>query len=223
MAATTDEAWGETARTEPRWPASVAVVVAALLYLFMLGKFTLGPPWIIPAIEALILIPLSIVAPLRKPNEERLVQYAAFSVIAIAGITNITSLVQLIHAVVYHAKSVTGPELLFSSIAIWLTNVIVFSLWFYELDRGGPDDRLSPDHGKPDFLFPQMATPGCTHEHWAPTYFDYLYVSFTNATAFSPTDTMPLTRSCKALMIVESLVSLLTISIVASRAINILG
>lgn len=223
MAATTDDAWGDTARTEPRWHASVAVVVAALLYLFMLGKFTLGPPWIIPAIEALILIPLSIVAPRRKPNEERLVRYAAFAVIAIAGIANITSLVQLIHAVVYHAKSVTGPELLFSSIAIWLTNVIVFSLWFYELDRGGPDERLSPEHARPDFLFPQMTTPGCTHEQWAPSYFDYLYVSFTNATAFSPTDTMPLTPVCKALMLVESLVSLLTISIVASRAINILG
>ena len=157
MGATTDRAWGEVARTEPRWPASVAVVVAALLYLFMLGKFTLGPPWIIPAIEALILIPLSIAAPRRKPGEERVVQYAAFSIIGIAGIANVTSLVQLIHAVVYHAKSVTGAELLFSSIAIWLTNVIVFSLWFYELDRGGPDDRLSADHGKPDFLFPQMA------------------------------------------------------------------
>lgn len=223
MTAKPDEAWGEAAATEPRWPASVAVVVAGILYLILPGKFTIGPVWAIPLIEALILIPLSVVAPRRKPNEERLTQYAAFSIIAIAGVANITSLVQLIHAVIYHSKSVTGPELLVSSIAIWLTNVIVFSLWYYELDRGGPDDRLSPEHSQPDFLFPQMMTPECTHERWAPAYFDYLYLSFTNATAFSPTDTMPLTPPAKALMLVESLASLLTISIVASRAINILG
>ena len=222
MAAQTEEAWGETSRVEPRWPASAAVVVAALLYFTLPGKFTLGPTWVIPAIEALILIPLSIVAPNRHAHEDRPVQYAAFSIIAIANLANVVSLVLLIRALVYHGKSVTGPELLFSSIAIWLTNVIVFSLWYYELDRGGPDDRLRDDHDRPDFLFPQMSTPGCTHERWAPSYFDYMYLSFTNATAFSPTDTMPLTPAAKALMLVQSLASLLTVTIVASRAVNIL-
>jgi uncharacterized membrane protein len=223
MSATTENAWGEAARSEPRWPASLAVVVAGICYLILPGKFTLGPSWVIPLIEAFVLIPLSIAAPERRPHEKWLVQYAAFAIIAIAEIANITSLTQLIHALVYNAKTVSGPELLVSSIAIWLTNVIVFSLWFYELDRGGPDDRLRREHGKPDFLFPQMSTPGCTHERWAPTYFDYLYLSFTNATAFSPTDTMPLTPAAKALMLIESLASLLTITIVASRAVNILA
>ena len=219
----TGEAWGERSRAEARWPASLAVVAAAALYLTLPGKFTLGPTWIIPAIEALILIPLSIAAPMRHPHEKQAVQYAAFVIIGIANVANVASLVLLIRALVYDAKSVTGPELLFSSIAIWLTNVIVFSLWFYELDRGGPDDRLRDDHGRPDFLFPQMSTPGCTHDRWAPIYFDYLYLSFTNATAFSPTDTMPLTPTAKALMLVQSLASLLTVTIVASRAVNILA
>jgi len=223
VAATTEKAWGETARTEPRWPASLAVVVAALLNFTLPGKFTLGPTWMIPALEALILVPLSIAAPKRRAREGRAAQYAAVALIGIANIANVTSLIQLIRSLVFHATRVTGPELLFSSIAIWLTNVVVFSLWYYELDRGGPDDRLRPDHRRPDFLFPQMATPGCTHEHWSPQYFDYLYLSFTNATAFSPTDTMPLTQPAKALMLLESLASLLTITIVASRAINILG
>ena len=223
MAATTDKAWGETSRTEPRWPASIAVAVAAALYLILPGKFTIGPGWLIPLIEGMVLVPLSIVAPRRRANESRFTQYAAFSIIAIAGVANITSLSQLIHALVYHGKNVTGPELIVSSIATWLTNVIVFSLWYYELDRGGPDERLSPEHGQPDFLFPQMTAPGSTPVGWAPSYFDYLYLSFTNATAFSPTDTMPLTPAAKALMLVESLASLLTITIVASRAVNILG
>jgi uncharacterized membrane protein len=223
MTAQSEKAWGDASRVEPRWPASLAVVVAALLYFTLPGKFTLGPTWVIPAIEALILIPLSIAAPNRRAHEERPVQYAAFGIIGIANVANVASLVLLIRALVFHGKTVTGPELLFSSIAIWLTNVIVFSLWYYELDRGGPDDRLRADHDKPDFLFPQMATPGCTHDSWAPNYFDYLYLSFTNATAFSPTDTMPLTPSAKALMLLESLASLLTITIVASRAVNILA
>jgi uncharacterized membrane protein len=223
MAATTKKAWGETSASEPRWPASLAVVFSAILYVALPGKFTMGPPWIIPALEALILIPLLIVAPRRKPHEGRVTQYATFLIVAIAEAANVMSLFQLIHTLVFDSKSVTGSELLFSSIAIWLTNVIVFSLWYYEIDRGGPDERLLPDHVRPDFLFPQMSTPGCTHERWSPTFFDYLYLSFTNATAFSPTDTMPLTPAAKALMLVESLVSLLTISIVASRAVNILA
>ena len=164
MAATTDKAWGETSRTEPRWPASIAVVVAAALYFMLPGKFTIGPVWLIPLIEGLVLVPLSIAAPKRRPHESVVTQYAAFSIIAIAGIANITSLSQLIHALIYHGKNVTGPELIVSSIAIWLTNVIVFSLWYYELDRGGPDERLRTEHGEPDFLFPQMSTPGSTRD-----------------------------------------------------------
>jgi len=99
----------------------------------------------------------------------------------------------------------------------------VFALWFWELDRGGPDERMRADHGPPDFLFPQMVTPECTLGSWAPRFFDYLYLSFTNATAFSPTDTMPLSTGAKMLMLAESLASLATIAIVASRAVNILG
>src|SRR5258706_11315506 len=90
-----------------------------------------------------------------------------------------------------------GRELVFSSVAIWLTNVIVFALWYWELDRGGPHARHSAQHREPDFLFPQMSTPGAGRPEWAPDFVDYLFVSFTNATAFSPTDTMPLTQLAK--------------------------
>ena len=217
------DSWGTVAASEPRWPASLAIVIVATLNFVLPGKFTLGPPWLFPALEMLLLLPLSVAAPRRKPQEPRWEQVAGIVLIALANLANVTSLILLIRQLIFNAKDITGKELLYSSVAIWLTNVVVFALWYWELDRGGPDDRMRADHGPPDFLFPQMVTPGCAAENWTPAFFDYLYLSFTNATAFSPTDTMPLTVQAKLLMLVSSLASLATIAIVASRAINILG
>ncbi len=219
-------AWGMPTHKEPRWPASLAVLAALALYWFLPEKLTLGPTWLLPVLELALLIPLSIVAPTRHKDEPRGQRYAAVALIALVNAANIISLALLVHDLLQgkaNGKQIVGPQLLISSILIWLTNVIVFGLWYWELDRGGPDDRSHPAHREPDFLFPQMTTPHCTHAHWAPTFMDYLYVSFTNATAFSPTDTMPLTPKAKALMAIQSLISLLTIALVAARAVNILG
>lgn len=217
------KAWGGAAKSEPRWPASLAIVIVAALNFVLPGKFTLGPPWLFPLLEMVLLVPLSIVAPRRRPDERRWERLAAIALIGIANLANVTSLFFLIQRLIFTGKDITGKELLYSSVAIWLTNVVVFALWYWELDRGGPDSRLRADHGPPDFLFPQMVTPECSATNWSPAFFDYLYVAFTNATAFSPTDTMPLTTWAKMLMLVESLASLATIAIVASRAINILN
>jgi hypothetical protein len=217
------QAWGTAACSEPRWPASLAIVCAALLNYMLPGKFTLGPPWAVPLIEMAILIPLSIAAPRRTPHERKPVQIAAVGLIVVANAANVASLIFLIRHLLFDSKTVTGIELLYSSVAIWLTNIIVFALWYWELDRGGPDERMLADHRAPDFLFPQMVTPDCTNADWTPGFIDYIYVSFTNATAFSPTDTMPLTPWAKSLMLIESVASLATIAIVASRAINILS
>lgn len=223
MSSTPSKAWGIAGPSESRFPATLAIVLAAALNFVLPGKFTLGPPWLFPVIEMAIVIPLLIVSPKRRPSERRFEQIAAIGLIAIANVANVTSLFLLIRHLIFNGKTITGPELLYSSVAIWLTNVIVFALWFWEIDRGGPDDRMRSDHGAPDFLFPQMVTPDCAAANWTPLFFDYLYLSFTNATAFSPTDTMPLSGVAKMLMLVESLASLATIAIVASRAINILG
>ncbi len=217
------KAWGAAGPSESRMPATLAIVIAAALNYVLPGKFTAGPPWLFPLIEMAIVIPLLIARPRRRPTEARWEQIAAVVLIAVANIANVTSLYLLIRHLITSGKDITGPELLYSSVAIWLTNVIVFALWFWEIDRGGPDDRMRADHGPPDFLFPQMVTPDCALEAWTPRFFDYLYVSFTNATAFSPTDTMPLSPVAKMLMLAESLASLATIAIVASRAINILS
>jgi hypothetical protein len=113
--------------------------------------------------------------------------------------------------------------LIFSGVALWVTNVLLFGLWYWELDRGGPLERARRSRLAPDFLFPQMADAApFTRPNWVPGLVDYLYVSFTNATAFSPTDTMPLSQTAKSLMTAQSVVSLLIVVLVVARAVNIL-
>ncbi|MBC5823483.1 MAG: DUF1345 domain-containing protein [Candidatus Eremiobacteraeota bacterium] len=216
-------AWGVTAAEEPRWRASLAVLVALLLYVTLPQRLTIGPQWLAPIFELALLIPLSVLAPNRTSRERRWQRNAAITLIAIVNAANLVSLVLLVHFLVAPGAKATGSELIVSSIEIWLTNVIVFALWYWELDRGGPHERTSEQHRAPDFLFPQMVTPDCAPPDWSPTFVDYLFVSFTNATAFSPTDTMPLSPAAKALMIVQAIASLLTVALVAARAVNILG
>jgi hypothetical protein len=207
---------------ESRWPASLAVAAAIVLYLTLPADLQLGPGWVLPALEGAILIPLAVARPLRTAGESGSSRMAAIALIGLANIGNVASLVLLIHHLLIH-QQISGRTLLFSAIQIYLTNVIIFGLWYWELDRGGPVRRLGGFAGYPDFLYPQMNTPDRAPPGWRPLFIDYLYVSLTNATAFSPTDTMPLTRRAKLLMSVQSMASLLTVALVAGRAVNILN
>jgi hypothetical protein len=219
-----EPSWGLPAKVpESRHPAQVAILCAAALNFVLPGKFTLGPPWFIPVIELALLIPLFFVSHRKLAQRAaRMRQMAALTLIGIVSVSNIISLILLIRLLLFNAKAVNGLELIYSSVAIWATNVLVFALWYWQLDRGGPEERVSPEHEEPDFLFPQMVTPGSAKADWSPNFFDYLYVAFTNATAFSPTDTMPLTVTAKMLMMFQATASLATIAIVASRGIGIL-
>ncbi len=217
-----DPAWGLAAKSEPRWPASLAVLVAAALNFALPARYTMGPGWLEGALVIVILIPLTLAAPRRLPKEERWHQVLAVVLIAVVNLFNVSSLALLIRQLVSDAKSITGSHLLVSALVIWVTNIIVFGLWYWEVDRGGPDDRLREAHGAPDFLFPQMITPDCAKPDWSPSFLDYVYVAFTNSTAFSPTDTYPLTPWAKTLMTLQAVVSLIAIAIVISRAVNIL-
>jgi hypothetical protein len=140
----------------------------------------------------------------------------------IVNLANLYSIVLLAYYLIHGGKA-GGHELIVSSIAIWLTNVVIFGLWYWEIDRGGPGARTHPVQQPPEFLYPQMANPALASKSWRPTLLDYLYVSLTNATAFSPTDTMPLSPRAKGLMAVQSLASLMTVALVAARAVNILS
>ena len=206
---------------EPRWPASLAVTAALLLYVTLPGELTVGPAWVIPALEGALLVPLTLRAPYRHREEARLIRLASLVLIALVNLANVASLGLLVH-VVLSGVVVSGRQLIFSGIQIWLTLILVFALWYWEVDRGGPTIRGHADQRDPDFLFPQMATPELRQADWRPGFVDYLYLSFTNATAFSPTDTMPLSLRAKLLMLVEALASITTVVMVAGRAVNIL-
>lgn len=215
-------AWGVPAPARTYWPARAAVLVAMSLYLVLPDLLIPYPRWIVPTLEGAVLVALSLVAPHRTTIDHPARRILAIVLIGLISAANTLSLGLLVHELL-HGGAQEGRLLILSSIAIWLTNVIVFALWYWELDRGGPFKRHQAMHREPDFLFPQMATPGAGPPTWAPGFMDYLYVSLTNATAFSPTDTMPLTTMAKSLMAVQSIASLLTVAVVAARAVNILS
>ncbi|MDQ2744464.1 MAG: DUF1345 domain-containing protein [Chloroflexota bacterium] len=214
-------AWGEASHSEPRWPAVIAVVLAIVLYQTLPSKLTIGPPWALSVIEGALLLPLLATSPRRTNRESRWQRVFALVVIALINLANVISLVALVQSLVSGHKE-AARQLIFFSMQIWFTNVLVFALWYWELDRGGPGQRCLRKHREPDFLFPQMATPAAATAGWHPSFVDYLYVSFTNATAFSPTDTMPLTEWAKLLMMIQAFASLITVALVAARAVNVL-
>jgi uncharacterized membrane protein len=214
--------WGAPTPGESRWPATVAVAATLVIQAALPGRLTIGPWWIIPSLELCLLIPLIIANPSRLTASSRDVRALSISLIALVSAANIVSLGLLIRVLVDGTK-VNGKPLILAAVGIWFTQVLVFGLWYWESDRGGPVARTRADHGPPDFLFPQMENPGVHRGDWYPTLYDYVYISLTNSTAFSPTDTMPLTTRAKALFAAQSLVSLATIAVVGARAVNILS
>lgn len=200
----------------------MVVLAALLLDLALPSKLTIGPSWLLPSVEGLLLLGLVIASPQPTLRHSQVRRHLAISLIALVSAVNIFSLGLLTHYLL-HGEIKNGRELVFSGIALWGTNVLLFGLWYYELDRGGPVARAFGEEHYADFLFPQMtdaapyAQPG-----WKPRLIDYLYTSLTNATAFSPTDTMPLSANAKWLMSVQALVALATIGLVLARAVNIL-
>lgn len=215
--------WGAASRTESRWPASLAVLAAMGLQVVLPDRVLvgLGSRWLAPALEGILAGSLLVARPRRHSSESARLRMAAISLIALINVANFVTLAELVYRLLY-TPSTAGRTLVIASVPIWLTNVIVFALWYWELDRGGPAARLDSGHRQPDFLFPQMTAPEATKPGWSPTFLDYVYVAFTNATAFSPTDAMPLTVWAKILMMLQSMASLLTVALVISRAVNIL-
>jgi len=213
--------WGYPSAGESRWPAIGAVFMALILQLLLPDRLTPGPRYVLPILEVLLLVPLIVVNPSKLTKESRNMRAFSIAVIALINAANIASIGLLLH-VLLNNSATNGRELIYAAVGIWLTLVLVFGLWYWELDRGGPLARCSSDHEPPDFMFPQMENPGLTRSRWAPSFLDYMYVSLTNATAFSPTDTMPLRPRTKVLMGIQGLASLTTIAVVGARAVNIL-
>ncbi|CAN5450937.1 hypothetical protein BH10PAT3_BH10PAT3_7520 [soil metagenome] len=204
---------------EPVWHVQIAVMLAIVLQIALNNKLTIGPKYLVAGFEALLLLSLAVLGPRVRVLRHSL----AVMLIGVVSIANISSLVLVIHSL-FGAGRVTGKDLIVSGMVIYMTNIIIFGLWYWELDSGGVQGQ-AVEVAPIDFLFPQM-TPG---EHvikpglWAPTFFDYLYISITNASAFSPSDTLPLTHRAKLLMTIQSMTSLLTVALVAARAVSILA
>jgi hypothetical protein len=149
-------------------------------------------------------------------------RFASLALIGFMSLANAASGIRLIVDLVRAQHDWKPAGLLLTGGAIWLTNVIVFGIWYWEFDRGGPLERAAGSQPYPDFVFPQMTNPELAPADWEPGFVDYLYVSFTNAMAFSPTDTMPMTRWAKLTMLLQSLISVVTLVLVVARAVNIL-
>jgi uncharacterized membrane protein len=198
------------------------ILAAAIALDFGLPKrLTIGPSWVLPGLETLALLGLLAASPHPRMRHSPLRRRLAISLTGLVSAANIVSLVALAsHLLRGHVNN--GRELIASGILLWVTNVLLFGVWYWQLDRGGPVARATDPDVYPDFIFPQMTDPKFAPADWHPGLIDYLYVSFTNATAFSPTDTMPLSPVAKLLMSAQSLAALVTIGLVFARAVNIL-
>lgn len=207
--------------SEPFWPVQATILAAIALQLLLPSRLTVGPRWLIPTLEGALLIGMFLATPRELEGEHPVRRAVAIGLTAFVSAANIYSLASLTHYLLHHNID-KGKELIVAGVLIWLTNFLIFALWYWELDRGGPGRRAEGNDGPPDFLFPQMSDDTIEPRSWRPKFIDYLYVSLTNATAFSPTDTMPLSGIAKSVMGLQSLVSLVTIGLIVSRAVNIL-
>lgn len=207
---------------DPIWHVQLTVALALLLQLGLPDKFVAGPRFALPILEALLMLSLFLTSKKRMFSNLILRKVSSVTLIVFIGIANIYALERLAHILLVGGKVADGHGLILTATNIFFTNVIVFGLLYWEMDSGGPVKRTQDNVRDRDFSFPQMQNPELAPIGWLPNFVDYLYLSLTNATAFSPTDTMPLTRIAKVLMGTQSLVSLATLALVASRAVNIL-
>ena len=203
---------------EPRWPAFVAMLAASGVYLALPEPLSVGPSWLLPVVVAFLLIPIIVSYRVGHYNVTRILTFTANGIITFAMVA---SLVLLVQGIPQHLE--TPKALLRSAGALWLANILVFALWYWKLDAGGPTGReRSRGLENSSFLFPQMLSRDDEDSSWSPNFVDYLFLAFNTSTAFSPTDTAVLSRWAKLSMMLQSLISLMIVALLAARAVNIL-
>lgn len=215
-------AWLRPSAGEWRWPVGLAVVVAIALQLLVPRHLAFQPWWLLPAVESALFVALMTANPTRINRESAALRLVGLALVVVASVATAWSVLRLVYVLAYGVVDVDAVGLLLTGGAIWLINVIVFALWYWETDRGGPAARANARRADPAFLFAQMTVPELTPRDWTPVFVDYLYLSFTNSTSFSPTDTLPLSRWAKLAMMFQSAVSLATVVLVLARAVSIL-
>jgi uncharacterized membrane protein len=207
--------------SEPFWPAQLTAAAALVLYLTLPHRLIMGPRWLVPGVEGALLLGLVLTTPTRHRNQSARLRGLIVALVGLVSVTTLISLALLARYLI-EGSHTRGHALLFAGVVLWLTNVLIFGIWYWELDGGGPGRRPAGRREGADFLFPQMTMPGLD-ARWRPGFADYLYTSYTNATALSPTDTLPLSQVAKLLMALQSLIALLKLVLVVARAVNALG
>jgi hypothetical protein len=212
------EAPAHLERRNPVYPAQLTLLVAIALGLLLPGRMTIGRPWFLPAGEAAVLLALFVTTERHPDDEDPWRRRARVALVAFVSAANLFALIALVQALL-EGGAEDGRPLLVGGAVLWLTAVLLFGIWFWELDRGGPIRRLTGNELKPDFLYVQESDLGW--EGWRPGITDYLYVSLTNASSFSTSEDMtPVTQKAKVLLSLQTLASLLTTTIVVAYAVN---
>ena len=210
-------------KDEPRWPPTLAILVVLLVMIELPPHVLVRPIWVSRLAGLAALVPMAAVALTTASTRWLRIERTIIMLIAVAYIANtIIELADMIGIITLHPPESRSLALLTSSVTIWVTNVLTFSLLYWQIDRGGPYARASQLRVHPDWLFPQAGIPEDVPPDWRPLFLDYLSLGYNTATAFSPTDVLPLTRRAKMLMMAESTISLLTIAFVAACAVNVL-
>src|SRR5436305_12025738 len=200
----------------PRVAALAGILLTGLLYLVLPSNVIIGANWLLLVVEVVFVVPLVIdfLTAWDLPHTAR-----RMLVLVPLGLSTLALVVGVALFILTLPTDKHAANLLRAGALLWSFNILVFALWYWEVDGGGPWERHRSGHRAADFLFPQQAAG----EHWVPHFLDYLFVAFTGATALSPTDTYPLTRLAKVLMMVEAVLSLTVVGILIARAVNILG
>jgi Protein of unknown function (DUF1345) len=217
-------AWRRETSGEVRWPVTICVAAAIALQNAVPDRLVLvRPVWVLPVVQALLLLVLVAANPHRINRQSKALRMVSLVLVALVSLANMWSVALLCQQITDGSMHGSAKQLLITGGAVWLTNVVVFALWYWEFDRGGPAARALNTRRYPDFQFPQMISPReMIPPDWEPAFVDYFYLAFTNASAFSPTDVMPLSRWAKLAMTVQASISIITVALVVSRAVNIL-
>jgi hypothetical protein len=218
-------AWRRRTEGELRWPVTITTALAIGLQVAVPDKLVLvSPSWILPVAQGALLVVLVMANPHRIDRQSTAMRSLSLVLGGLLTLANVWSVARLAIGITSGHLGQNAGQLLITGAVIWLTNVIVFGLWYWEFDRGGPVARaFNIGNRYPDFQFAQMVSPSeMVPPNWEPAYLDYLYLAFTNASAFSPTDVMPMSRWAKVAMTVQSIISIVTVALVVSRAVNIL-
>ncbi|MFD9102435.1 hypothetical protein ACFVZN_15305 [Streptomyces virginiae] len=219
-----DPAPGSAVRTESRWPMAAAVIASAVLTLLLPDDLRLGPRWALPFAEGLLLVALISGDPGRISRRSSVLRAVAIALVVVLVGSAIWSTVRLIDDLIHGGHETSSANaLLLAGGSVWASTVLAFSLLYFELDSGGPAARAHHMPPTPALAFPQQLSPEVKAPHWRPRYIDYLYLGFTNSTALSPTDVMPLASWAKSVMALQSILSLMILGLVVARAVNVLA